>query len=1062
MANHYSGKRVAGRKPVGKRALSLLMALVMSLSLVQITAFAVDTTGTTQKDAEVVFSGGSKNDGMVEVSKTVKKAAGTNDFEITLTVTVPKDQTIETGEGANVVLVMDRSNSMAGKGFENAKKAATAFVNKLMEKGGNKVAVVGFGNNYEVSSELTGDKSAALKAVDAATKSFPKNWYETSSSMGGTNIQAGIYAARNILAGHEGEQNFIIVFSDGKPTFSYYLAGTWSGCREGILHHWKELTTGNGTLTGGYAYTNSFDDDDLNGNGGDFACWERVQYTCEHGETKVEGTGKYTNNGVPAIYEANLAKAAGAVIYSVYVGENKDATDTMKGIASNGKYYSSKNMGELAKLFGGIVEEVIATTAQSVVDPMGAQIVLGDVSNLAGVTKTADGLTWNPTAEGVKCTVNKDGSKTYEVTYPITLNTNEAAGFVAEKAYETNGTTTFTYSVDNKEYTIDFPIPTVKGYLPETEPPVVTETSYTVKHQYYINNVRVDNGEVTTTGKGNVGDPVTLVATDLLFEYADKNYACGTYTVSPEELELVEDASKNVIVVSYYLAEEPETKMSSYPVVYRYFTNGAEDENLGDTQAVSAEAGKTIVATDVPLREMEGYTLVSITTNEEDIFDNAFAEFAVNETATANPTVYVVYTRETTPEKEPSGYSVHHSYYTNNKFDGESYEWVSEGLYVGDVIENATDVKTDYPTTFKDNEYELTEIDGLPLTLSETITENVIEVRYDRTVEVEPEVRYTVLHEYYVKGADTAEARLVESFVAEPNQEVTRESITPVTQPSKLNENLKDYTYDFVSGTPDKLTVTADGDTFVLRYERTVEINPDPIPTTYTVKHEYYTNGVRDDKGEVVDEEIAGRVGEGVGVTTCDWKQTYGGNNYGSPTATPIQIVLVEDAKENVITLRYDRTTSTPVNPPVNPPVTTYDYYTVTVNYLDKDSGAVIHEKYSTTQREHTTYDVTAQDKIAIEGYTYVETSGDALTGTLNGNKVINVYYSKTTDIDDGDTPTTPAEPGSDIGDDDVPTTPAQPPKTGDSMGLWIAAALVSGMGLVWLALSGKKREERA
>ncbi len=215
MANHYSGKRVAGRKPVGKRALSLLMALVMSLSLVQITAFAVDTTGTTQKDAEVVFSGGSKNDGTVEVSKTVKKAAGTNDFEITLTVTVPKDQKIETGKGTNVVLVMDRSNSMAGKGSENAKKAATAFVNKLMEKGGNKVAVVGFGNNYQVSSELTSDKDDALKAVNAATKPF------SNDNNGGTNIQAGIYAARNILADHEGEQNFIIVFSYGKPTFSY-------------------------------------------------------------------------------------------------------------------------------------------------------------------------------------------------------------------------------------------------------------------------------------------------------------------------------------------------------------------------------------------------------------------------------------------------------------------------------------------------------------------------------------------------------------------------------------------------------------------------------------------------------------------------------------------------------------------------------------------------------------------------------------------------------------------------------------------------------------------------
>ena len=1061
MAKHYSGKRVAGRKPVGKRALSLLMALVMSLSLVQITAFAVDTTGTTQKDAEVAFVGGSSNDGTVEVSKTVKKAAGTNDFEITLTVTVPKDQTIETGEGANVVLVMDRSNSMAGKGFENAKKAATAFVNKLMEKGGNKVAVVGFGNNYEVSSELTGDKSAALKAVDAATKSFPKNWYETSSSMGGTNIQAGIYAARNILADHEGEQNFIIVFSDGKPTFSYKstIIGQWEGCyvsRRGY-HYWNDGMFGDGKVASlnytNFKYTKSFDQNGLAGDGQNYSYDAWATVTCKHGERETASV--WANNGVPAIMEAGLAKDAGAVIYSVYVGKDQEATDTMKKVASDGKYYSSEDMDELTKLFGGIVEEVIATTAKSVVDPMGAQIVLGDVSNLPGVTKTADGLTWNPTAEGVKCTVNEDGSKTYEVTYPITLNTDETTGFVAGKEYDTNGKTTFTYSVDNKEYTIDFPIPRVKGYLPETEPPVVTETSYTVKHQYFINNKRVDKGEVTTTSKGNVGDTVELVATDLLFEYGEKTYA--DYEADPGmSIELVEDASKNVIVVSYYLTEETEPETGSYSIYYQYYTNDVEVEALASWGSETKEVGTTVNATDVPLKPVDGYELTSITTDGQESF-TAFEVKAGG--ATSNSIVYVRYDRETTPEKEPSGYSVHHSYYTNGEFDGESYEWVSEGLYVGDVIENATDVKTDYPTTFKDNEYKLTEIDGLPLTLSETITENVIEVRYDRTVEVEPEVRYTVLHEYYVKGADTAEARLVESFVAEPNQEVTLNSITPVTQPSKLN----DYTYEYVGGSPETLTVTADGEnTFVLRYERTVEINPDPIPTTYTVKHEYYTNGVRDDKGEVVDEKIAGEVGDEIGVTSCNWKQTYGGNSYGIPAATPISIILVADAKENVITLRYDRTTSTPVNPPVNPPVTTYDYYTVTVNYLDKDSGAVIHEKYSTTQREHTTYDVTAQDKIAIEGYTYVETTGDALTGTLNGNKVINVYYSKTTDIDDGDTPTTPAEPGSDIGDDDVPTTPAQPPKTGDSMGLWIAAAMVSGMGLVWLALSGKKREERA
>ena len=1074
MAKHYSGKRVAGRKPVGKRALSLLMALVMSLSLVQITAFAVEEITNyrvVERGTEV-----SDNAGLVTIKKTATHKTD-DQFDINLSVTVKKtEETTVTNNPAHIVLVMDRSNSMeenSGR-FANARKAAKTFVSALLKgndtenDNGNRIAVVGFGTKADTGTAFSNDVEKLNGWIESATKAYENN------NDGGTNIQAGIHEAQRLLKNDDFTgKKIIVVFSDGMPTYSYRYANTaevtkchieWFPPYEHVVDKYE--------LTG----TWHFDYNDRVGSGSAYGYrddfWNNdypyVRCTCKN--HRREKTDYITvkdilkTNGDATIAEAKIAKENGTEIYSVYLGgsdeqQNKNALETMKGIVSDAEknFLSTNKMEDLAKLFGQIAQTITTeTSGLTVSDPMGDFITLGDVQALvdAGViTLAEDGrsFTWNVSQS--EATINQDGSKTYTLIYPVTLNA-AAPEFESGTPYPTNGTTTLTYYVtgDTTARTLNFDVPTVTATKATTpEPPVVTETSYTVKHQYYINNVRVDNGEVTTTGPGNVGGTVKLSATkDLEFEYDGKNYAYGTYTVSPEELELVGDASKNVIVVSYYLTEEPETKMSCYPVVYRYFTNGVEDENLGDTQAVSAEAGKTIVATDVPLREMEGYTLVSITTNEEDIFDNAFAEFAVNETATANPTVYVVYTRETTPEKEPSGYSVHHSYYTNDKFDGESYEWVSEGLYVGDVI-NATNVKTDYPTTFKDNEYKLTGIDGLPLTLSEIITENVIEVRYDRTVEVEPEVRYTVLHEYYVKGADTAEARLVESFVAEPNQEVTLESIAQVTQPSKLN----DYTYEYVGGSPETLTVTADGEnTFVLRYERTVEINPDPIPTTYTVKHEYYTNGVRDDKGEVVDEKIAGEVGDEIGVTSCDWKQTYGGNSYGIPAATPISIVLVADEALNVITLRYDRTTSTPVNPPVGPTVT---YYTVTVNYYDKASGETIHTPYTDSKASGSSYDVTAQDKIAIEGYTYVETSGDALTGTLNGNKVINVYYTKDSSIDDGNTPT---DPGTDIGDDDVPVTPAKPPKTGDSMGLWIAAAMVSGMGLIWLSLSGKKRKE--
>ena len=101
-----------------------------------------------------------------------------------------------------------------------------------------------------------------------------------------------------------------------------------------------------------------------------------------------------------------------------------------------------------------------------------------------------------------------------------------------------------------------------------------------------------------------------------------------------------------------------------------------------------------------------------------------------------------------------------------------------------------------------------------------------------------------------------------------------------------------------------------------------------------------------------------------------------------------------------------------------------YDYYTVTVNYLDKETGEKISASYVSPSRiEGSRYDVTDYDAIAIDGYTYDSTSGDALTGILNSNKVVNVYYvAEETDIDDDDTPTTdlPDEPD-EGGETDIP-----------------------------------------
>ena len=140
-----------------------------------------------------------------------------------------------------------------------------------------------------------------------------------------------------------------------------------------------------------------------------------------------------------------------------------------------------------------------------------------------------------------------------------------------------------------------------------------------------------------------------------------------------------------------------------------------------------------------------------------------------------------------------------------------------------------------------------------------------------------------------------------------------------------------------------------------------------------------------------------------------------------------------------------------------NPPVIRDQYYTVTVNYVDVD-GNTVAPSYSTgSLKEGTAYDVTAQDAIAIPGYSYKTTTGDPTTGTLNGNKVVTVVYTKTADIGDGNTPTDPGDPGSDIDDPNTPTSPAEPPKTGDMMPLFAALTTLSAAAIVLLS---KKRKE--
>ena len=124
-------------------------------------------------------------------------------------------------------------------------------------------------------------------------------------------------------------------------------------------------------------------------------------------------------------------------------------------------------------------------------------------------------------------------------------------------------------------------------------------------------------------------------------------------------------------------------------------------------------------------------------------------------------------------------------------------------------------------------------------------------------------------------------------------------------------------------------------------------------------------------------------------------------------------------------------------------------YYTVTVNFVDEDGNIVAPAYTSDSRKEGSAYDVTTQAAPAIQGYTYKVTTGDALTGTLDGNKVITVVYTKDTVDPIKPDPVKPE-----------PTKPADTPNTGDSshMFLWLGLAVISGGAVIGVVIANKKK----
>ena len=207
-----------------------------------------------------VTAGSLENEGDVLVTKTVTKTNTLGEYTVTFNIKGKKVTTsTEIKKPLYAVVVFDRSGSMKStcieyyfyeciktdQKWESAVNGAKTFAETLLNKVNNaQIALVGFsGNNRGDTPDNDAETLREFANINLDDANF-------GSANGGTNLQAGLLKANELLSDTSIPENavkYVVVISDGQPTFYYDNKGYTSGNGNSTTKETYEATIGAAT-----------------------------------------------------------------------------------------------------------------------------------------------------------------------------------------------------------------------------------------------------------------------------------------------------------------------------------------------------------------------------------------------------------------------------------------------------------------------------------------------------------------------------------------------------------------------------------------------------------------------------------------------------------------------------------------------------------------------------------------------------------------------------------------------------------------------------------------------